>query len=1255
MLISRFNRVFARHGKWLIGSLAVIIALSMVVFVTPGRRGGSGREEKKLIGEIFGRKLEREEFFEHLYAADIATYLRWGQLPSQNSRLFGFLVEETLKRMRALREAEARGLLAVSDKDVAEAIRDVRVFQDGDGKFDREKFDQFSENTLKRREIDGRRFDRIVRENLAIERLEEQVRSAVFVSPAEVRSAFDRDNEKFKVQYVEFRLDDYKKDVDAGPLDPEIEAYFAEHKAELKLPDEKRIRVAVFTADAYADKAVVTDKEVRQHFERTRKHLYDAKKKTFADVQDEIAQQLRKNRARRLATEQAKKLCKELSANKGKFGDQKPSEVFAAVCKQLGVNVKDSGPFHNDSKEIPEIGASSRLRQKACELTPEEPFTKNAIYDGGEHYVASLLEALPGKAPTELTDWVRGDIRERILSEKAEAFFEEHVAGYREAVAGGKTVAAVREEESSKIDSLEDKTDEEKAQLKRAASRAIDTFLVPFHVPEQRKLRVAAFSPGTYRAKVTLSEDDIKAYYDAHPEEYQQPEVRIRQIVLRVPAKATPVQKQAKRKAMAGILAEIKGGAAFASVARKKSQDPLSKRRGGDAGYWKRGQKEKALEDAAFALEKGAISGVIEASNALYILKEEGRRDGRPLAEVKVQIRSKLTGEKAKEFATQGAEAFAKAVKAKLANSGSLVANAKLFGEIADEQKVTLKETELFGRSGTILPLGSEPALSKAAFALSASAPATDLVAGRRNTFVACLLEIASPHVPTFAQDPELAKKIRALMRKEEARKFYEEKVEIYRDQITAGKTPDQLKEDHAEEVRGMDELSDEEREQRIKDYDQLINDYLRPYFVPLQKKARVVTLAPSAFRRLTKVTEEDIKAHYEDNRDKYDREEVRGRQIMVRVPYDASEEVKSTKRAQAEALFEKLRGGEDFEAVVRSDSEDYATKTKGGDLGFFGRGDKAPDIEEALFGLEVGEVSSVVESANAFYLFRLEERRNGRSIEQVSGEIRNELLGKESERLAEDAAYEFSEKAYKALEAAGGDAKAAAVFKATALAAGLSFKDTQLHRGRGSIPPFGFESTLSRETYKLDESDPLSESIKGKEDFYVACWLESKVAYLSSFDDEPGLSTRIERHVTRDKALREATAKGKLAHEAIAKKLADGASTTDVLAEFDFKESDEFTASRPPSGLPNRTEVAEAVTKHNAGELLEVFEGRTGMTVVFVSERKPATDDEFEEGRERYEGQVKRTKEGERLRSFYKRLEDESGTVLEEEWQARS
>jgi len=272
-----------------------------------------------------------------------------------------------------------------------------------------------------------------------------------------------------------------------------------------------------------------------------------------------------------------------------------------------------------------------------------------------------------------------------------------------------------------------------------------------------------------------------------------------------------------------------------------------------------------------------------------------------------------------------------------------------------------------------------------------------------------------------------------------------------------------------------------------------------------------------------------------------------------------------------------------------------------------------------------------------------------------VRGEITEELLETGSKGLAEDAAYEFSEKAYKALEKAGVDAAPAAVFKAVVGEAGLSFKDTNWQRGMGSIAPFGSESTLSREAYKLDEHRPLSEAIKGKEDFYVACWLESKAPYLPVFDTEPGIPTRVERHVARDKALAMAVAEGRKAHEAIARKLADGETVAASLAGYDVKESDEFTASRPPSNVPSRNEVVEAVRKQNAGELLELIEGRTGATVVLLSERKAAPDDEFEKERERYEGQVRGRKEGERLQSFYKRLEDESGTVLEEEWQTRS
>lgn len=187
-----------------------------------------------------------------------------------------------------------------------------------------------------------------------------------------------------------------------------------------------------------------------------------------------------------------------------------------------------------------------------------------------------------------------------------------------------------------------------------------------FATAAQAKVEYVVFSLDQIKQKITVDDAVVQAYYKANLSRFSAPEERRARHILILARADQPAEERAKARAQAEkVLAEVKAKPAdFAAAARKYSQDPGSAASGGDLGFFTRERMVKAFSDAAFGMQTGEISGVVESEFGYHLIQLVSVRSAqaRPFERLKPQLTQEwLQQEAQKRFAEQ-ADRFANQV-----------------------------------------------------------------------------------------------------------------------------------------------------------------------------------------------------------------------------------------------------------------------------------------------------------------------------------------------------------------------------------------------------------------------------------------------------------------------------------------------------------------------------------------------------------------------------------------------------------------
>ena len=260
-------------------------------------------------------------------------------------------------------------------------------------------------------------------------------------------------------------------------------------------------------------------------------------------------------------------------------------------------------------------------------------------------------------------------------------------------------------------------------------------------VPEERSITYFAFTPNDVPGGVQQpTQQEIQQYYTAHQSEYSVPEqARARHILIKV-AQGADAKTDAAAKAKAeALLKQIQGGANFADLAKKNSDDPGSKDSGGELGFAQRGRMVPEFDNAIFTQKIGDTK-IIKTQYGYHIVQVEERQQAhaQSLNEVLPTIQATLIRQKS----SAAQQSYAQALTSEAMKNG--------LDKTAAAHHLQLVTTAPVAEQGTIAGLPDSATLLSKAFQSKQGDPAQSAPTGEGYAIFQ-VTGITAAHAPTFA------------------------------------------------------------------------------------------------------------------------------------------------------------------------------------------------------------------------------------------------------------------------------------------------------------------------------------------------------------------------------------------------------------------------------------------------------------------------------------------------------------------------
>lgn len=383
------NRLFHKHGRIAFTLLTLVIIVPFVLYFSAAPSElftifTLGAKKSNI--SMYGKNISQNELDHSVFATMITFALQGNQFNFETLKNNPMVLEQTLTRIRLLKEAKNLGIM-VNDSEIIAYIKTIPVFQ-ANGNFSPILYKIFINYQLGKEHITENDLIVTIKENIKINLLAKLITDPVIVSENSVKQFYNTLNQKYIVKVAEFTGADYINSINT--TNQEIQNYFEINRKKYNIPAKFKADIIRFNFISYKSEAEksITPKLINDYYLKNKSQYKGInRKKAKEKIKAELVQQQEEKITQNKAQSFAVNVYKQIESSEQKTAAPIIFNQYAQQNKYTVHKITDW--ITAETTQVERVGNISELTPEIAKLYTDQAIS-NAIRGKNAYYVACL-------------------------------------------------------------------------------------------------------------------------------------------------------------------------------------------------------------------------------------------------------------------------------------------------------------------------------------------------------------------------------------------------------------------------------------------------------------------------------------------------------------------------------------------------------------------------------------------------------------------------------------------------------------------------------------------------------------------------------------------------------------------------------------------------------------------------------------------------------------------------------------------------